>query len=79
MWPKVCDRNVCPIFIKFCIADLFARDYEAILTLVPTGPATSSLYLGQKAGLRFSTHFPTDLGEIRYRCLHKAIEPLLVS
>jgi hypothetical protein len=48
MWPSVCDRNVCRLFIKFCIADLFARNCEAILTLVPTGPATVTICLGQK-------------------------------
>jgi hypothetical protein len=78
-WPSDCDRNVCRLFIKFGMADLFGRNCEAILTLVPTGPATASLCSGQKEGLRYSPHFPTDLDEIRYRYLHKAIEPLWVS
>jgi hypothetical protein len=74
MWPSVCDRNVCRLFIKFRIADLFARNCEAILTLVPSGPATVTICLGQRKGLRYFPHFPTDLGEIRYRQLHKAVD-----
>ena len=74
MWPSVCDRNVCRHFIKFGVAYLFARNCEAILTLVPTGPGTATLCLGQKKCLRYFSHYPTDLGEIRYRYLHKVIE-----
>jgi len=48
MWLSVCDRNVCRLFIKFGIAVLFPINGEAVLTLVPTGPATATLCLGQK-------------------------------
>jgi hypothetical protein len=62
--------------MKFGIAEMYAKNCEATLTLVPTGPATATFFLGQKEGLRYFAHLPNDLGGIRYRYRHKAIEPL---